>query len=429
MTVLKKLRIILKGEGLLPTIQKYFQAITFPIKSFFVIAQLFKGHIQLTLNQVATESTSLDEKDHQEAIIIQDEIIHIPNIYDSLSIKMWDNIVEDNSLIRLCDVHNKCNDHELLEIFSLENQAEFTNNLKQYVFKNILHNHYIPPYTDETAAIHLSKSCACSVYLTVRNIVDISFRPILQDIISLVSTSLINKQLFGKYRNMQYMFHLIHFNYNPQFQHIIMKILKDETNEFLYEQNIDIPHYTLPELSSQLLKPALQQEPCSYKAFQVGFLSHVHSKNYGFSLESLLSGAYVGFRNKRSDTKIISINKETVFPLFKKGNKISSSSQESQVFYLNSNYICWLCIRYFELKKTDTLSFNKIVPVEDISETITSNTISDSAFRPGNHAPFVISIVYEGYMPSISLGFKFIGKEMEKECLTTIAEPMTLARF
>lgn len=133
----KKLRIILKGEGLLPTIQKYFQAITFPIKSFFVIAQLFKGHIQLTLNQVATESTSLDEKDHQEAIIIQDEIIHIPNIYDSLSIKMWDDIVEDNSLIRLCDVHNKCNDHELLEIFSLENQAEFTNNLKQYVFKNV----------------------------------------------------------------------------------------------------------------------------------------------------------------------------------------------------------------------------------------------------------------------------------------------------
>lgn len=130
----KKLRIILKGERLLPIIQKYLK-LEFKIKSFFMVAQLFKSHIQLTLNQVVTES-SLDEED-QEAITIQDEIIPIPNVYDSLSSYMWNNIVEDNILVQLCDTHRQHNDHELLTIFTLENQAEYTNNCKQYIFRNV----------------------------------------------------------------------------------------------------------------------------------------------------------------------------------------------------------------------------------------------------------------------------------------------------
>ncbi|KAI8047204.1 hypothetical protein BDF21DRAFT_211027 [Thamnidium elegans] len=124
----KKLRITTQGEELLPVIQQSFK-LRFPLRSFFVVAQLHKDYVQLTLNQVVIESGS-DHKD-QETIISQEEIIPIPNIYDALCFNMWSNITEDSSLIQLCDTHKGCNDNELLDIFSLENQAKFTNDLKE----------------------------------------------------------------------------------------------------------------------------------------------------------------------------------------------------------------------------------------------------------------------------------------------------------
>ncbi|KAI9274061.1 hypothetical protein EDC94DRAFT_118787 [Helicostylum pulchrum] len=51
----KKLRIATHGEGLFPEIQQSFN-LQFTIKSFFVVAQLYENYMQLTLNQVVTES-------------------------------------------------------------------------------------------------------------------------------------------------------------------------------------------------------------------------------------------------------------------------------------------------------------------------------------------------------------------------------------
>lgn len=130
----KKLRIALHGEEILRIIRQFLK-LQFPLKSFFVLAQLHKSYIYLTLNQVVTES-GLDEED-QEAIVIRNEIIHIPHIYDSLSLSMWCNVVKDTSLLQLCDVHNKKCGVELQDIFCLENQKEFTKNLQQCISKNV----------------------------------------------------------------------------------------------------------------------------------------------------------------------------------------------------------------------------------------------------------------------------------------------------
>lgn len=73
----KKLRILTQGEDYLPIIKRSYK-ISFPIRSYFVLAQLYEDYIQLTLNQVVTEP-SLEEE--QEAIIIDDRIIPIQNIY------------------------------------------------------------------------------------------------------------------------------------------------------------------------------------------------------------------------------------------------------------------------------------------------------------------------------------------------------------
>ncbi|KAI9247753.1 hypothetical protein EDC94DRAFT_625549 [Helicostylum pulchrum] len=267
----KKLRVITQGEGILPVIQQCWK-LQFPVKSFFVVAHLHEDYIQLNLNQVVAE------EEDQEAFIIQDEIVRIPNVYTSLCLNMWNNIVEENSLVQMCGKHlNK----ELLEIFSVQNQICFTNNLARYLSNNILKTNSILQDNEKTV-INISTSCSCRVFLAVNDIVEICFRPVIQDLISLVSSSLINRELFGKYRHIQYIFHLICFNYNPQFQSILIKILEDETDQFMYEQGMDIPHYIVPKLSNQLFQPVLRQRPLSYKGFQVGVLQHICSENYGY---------------------------------------------------------------------------------------------------------------------------------------------------
>lgn len=177
--------------------------------------------------------------------------------------------------------------------------------------------------------------------MTVNDIIEISFRPLLREIISLVSTSLINTRLFGKYRNIQYLFHLVRFNYNSQLQPILTKILNDETNQFMYEQRIDTYHYVIPKLPSQLLQPVLQQRPFTYKAFQVGILRHVYSESHGFGFDHNADEPYFLYRNKILDTNPIPIDCNTVVLLFKKTDKISSS-QTNREIYLNLRTNPWI---------------------------------------------------------------------------------------
>lgn len=131
------------------------------------------------------------------------------------------------------------------------------------------------------------------------------------------------------------MFHLIRFNYNLQFQCVLIKILNNETTEFLYEHKIDLRHYNIPKLLNQLLQPTLQQELFSYKAFQEGVLHRVYGENYGFCFDTTFNKICYTFKNNMPDSKSTRIDSKTVFPLFKKGDKISSG-QANRVFYLNS---------------------------------------------------------------------------------------------
>ncbi|KAI9247394.1 hypothetical protein EDC94DRAFT_653046 [Helicostylum pulchrum] len=290
----KKLRIATHGEGL--------------FHAFFVVAQLYENHVQLTLNQIVTQP-DLDNED-QEAVIIQEEMIPIPNIYDTLCCNMWNNITEDSSLIQLCDTRKGYNDYELLEIFTLENQAEFTNNLKEHISKNIL-NKTLNKQTTDTTTLSLNTSCNCRVCLT---------------------------------------------------------------------------------------------------AFQVGVLYHVHSKNYGFSFDARPGLKYYKFKNKISDSKIPSIDKESVFPLVKKGNRIYST-QLKRLFYLSCKYETFRK-ELSRLKKADTLSFDKTIREEDKLESICGPVCFVDNYKRGHYISFIISILYKGHSSSISFAVKKVGDEI-----------------
>lgn len=128
----KKLRVITYGEGLLPMIQKY-HSYEFPVKSYFLLAQVHEEYLQLTLNQVVAGTEEVAE--NEESIIVQEEIVPIQNIYDTLCLDIWDHATttNDSNLIRFCDKHN----NKSPESFLMENKYDFITNLRRYLADNV----------------------------------------------------------------------------------------------------------------------------------------------------------------------------------------------------------------------------------------------------------------------------------------------------
>ncbi|KAG2200012.1 hypothetical protein INT47_000362 [Mucor saturninus] len=77
----RRAKFCIHGEEILPAIQPMFRHLDSKTISYFVTAQIFSKHIWLTLHQVVKLASPRKDP---APIIIQDEIIHIDDVYDTL---------------------------------------------------------------------------------------------------------------------------------------------------------------------------------------------------------------------------------------------------------------------------------------------------------------------------------------------------------
>ncbi|KAI9259810.1 hypothetical protein EDC94DRAFT_154204 [Helicostylum pulchrum] len=431
----KKLRITTQGERILPAIQKSLK-LEFSLKSYFLVCQLHEDYVQLSLHQVVTVPSS--EEEEQESIIVQDEILDIPNIYDSLCTSMWKNLVQDSSLVELCKVHNTSEVNKILDLFSSKTKTEFFANLKNHISDNVLQNNLDTQNTADTHAVKLNSSCNCKVRLTTADIIDVSFTPVLQDIACTIYASLLNKELFGNYTNIDYMFSFIRFSSNPQLQYAFSKILEEEANDFNLKLGIETSCLLVPELFSQLLQPVISQRPLCYKDFEIGALQQVCSENYGFSIAQLTNyGECLVYKSKITDTETIKCDPDFVFPFLNKGESISNvrsnrpfylRSQEDKRFYIFDTeiYIC-KTMNYLNDNKTLSLDGNICQSVD--VETVDFRDLFD---WEDVDIPVMISVRYVSYISSLQFFVKLVGADTRDKKLTGVfepGEPLTLSRF
>ncbi|GAA5804855.1 hypothetical protein HPULCUR_010363 [Helicostylum pulchrum] len=329
----KKLRITTQGERILPAIQKSLKP-EFSLKSYFLVCQLHEDYVQLSLHQVVTAPSS--EEGEQESIIVQDEILDIPNIYDSLCTSMWQNLVQDSNLIELCEMHITSDDNKILDLFSSTTKTEFFTNLKSHISDNVLQNNLGMQNTADTHAVKLNSFCSCKVRLTTADIIDVSFTPVLQDIACTLSASLLNKELFGNYVNIDYMFSFVRFSSNPQLQYVFSKILEEEADDFNLELGIDTSCLLVPELFSQLLQPVISQRPLCYKDFEIGALQQVYSENYVVGItQNKYHGECPLYKSKITDTEAIKCDYNIGLPFLNRGELINNV-RTNRLFYLRS---------------------------------------------------------------------------------------------
>lgn len=97
----RKAHIATYGEDILPALQYKLKYLEFKMKSYFVVAQVYSTHIQLTLHQVVRLSSS---EQSATTIIIEDEIIQTEDVYDTLCKRVWNNMLHSGH-VEYCTEH------------------------------------------------------------------------------------------------------------------------------------------------------------------------------------------------------------------------------------------------------------------------------------------------------------------------------------
>lgn len=343
----KKLKIVTPGEGLLPVLQKYWK-LKLPRLSRFILTQLSENYIQLTLNQVVEASSPGEEDiDEEKTIVIQDETIPIQNFYNSLCVNAWNNIVENNDLIRLCNGHKESDNFKSLKLFSLQAKREFSEIFAEYISNNVskfkmhfnnflfIMNHLVQIISKNTSfqidgkkKIPLNSTCDCAIILSVRDILTIAFKPVFQNIASIISASLLNTNIFGYYTNITHNFILIHFNRNPKFQTVLSNLLSEEIDNFNDRQEIDVDCLIIPKLSDQIIQYSVKHKPYMSKCFEIGNLYQASNETYGFLITQGIgrekpTSKNVFYKDKKASDKSIACD-GFGFLLFERGDDINN---------------------------------------------------------------------------------------------------------
>lgn len=205
----------------------------------------------------------------------------------------------------------------------------------------MLKNNPIIQSTVDANAVRLNSSCNCKVRLTIIDIIDIAFTPVLQDIGRTLFASLLNNELFGNYINVDYLFIIIRFSNNPQLQYAFSRILEVEADDFNLELGIDTSCLVIPEFFSQLLLPVIAQQPFYYKDFKAGALQQVCGENYVFCLaHSCYEDTPPIYKDKRTDTETIKCDDYIAFPFLNKGGAINNV-QSNKTFYMRNRNGCY----------------------------------------------------------------------------------------
>ncbi|KAI9362633.1 hypothetical protein BD770DRAFT_440586 [Pilaira anomala] len=425
----KKLRIITQGEGLLPAIQKQIK-LKLPIKSCFVLAQLHENHVQLTLNQVMTD-IGLEDDEAQEAIILQDKIVPIENIYKSLCISMWNNIAQNTSLVQFCHLH--CGNNE--NLFALTTKNKFIELLREFISTKIFTG-TTDFQMDSVRRMELSRTCSCGVNLSVRDLLNISIKPFLYEMASIISSSLINREYFGNYIKIENIFSMIHFNRNQQFQRIFANLLKEGINDFNEtQQNVDIYSLVLLDVPNQLLQPVVHQKLAVYKSFQVGDLRQISSFNFGINI------SLTYFRCRRpvyEDTRLYqggnAFDTNIGFIVLKEGDTLNDTIV-NRVLSLTVPKDRCLNIKAYRIKNLENgLVYKGTFLITDATEIIHEcSSLETHSFNNFNkektRIPLMVFVETKPYSSSLSISLKLIGQEVESKFRgPEIGVPMTLTR-
>ncbi|KAI7891458.1 uncharacterized protein EV154DRAFT_224894 [Mucor mucedo] len=190
---LRKAKLCTRGEEILPAIQHKYQHLDFRLKSYYVVAQISSKHIQLSLHQVVKLASPGDDP---ASIIIQDEMIQIDDVYDTLCKNIMKSL-QVKCQVDYCTTYKSQEDIQY-DFQSLEIYNNIYRNLKPCVVE-LFEKNKSNLDMDSKIQLDINTKCDCSISISLRDIIEVGLMSVIESITTKIMGSLTNKRLFGGY--------------------------------------------------------------------------------------------------------------------------------------------------------------------------------------------------------------------------------------
>ncbi|KAG2211247.1 hypothetical protein INT47_006367 [Mucor saturninus] len=296
---LRKAKFCTRGEETLPAIQHKYQYLDFSLKSYYVIAQISSKHIRLSLHQVVKLASPGEDP---ASIIIQDEIIHIDDVYDILCKSIMKSL-QINCQVDYCTTHKSQEDTQY-DFQSFEIYNNIYRNLKPCVVE-LFEKNKSNLNMNSKIQLNINTKCGCSISIFLRDIIEVGLMPVIESLATDIVASLTNKKLFGNYiPNYIFLFgdpfnlaqgSKIHIAYTM----LMLKAIDDG----VYIKEKDTQTFVVRESIFQLLEKFLSgKKPYMFERFVTGTLCQVSSNTYGMRISR--SGISIPYTRINSDGDI-----------------------------------------------------------------------------------------------------------------------------
>ncbi|KAG2199998.1 hypothetical protein INT47_000348 [Mucor saturninus] len=280
---LPKAKFCTRGEEILPAIQQKLMDLEFRMKSFFIVAQVSSNHIQFTLHQVVKLSASEEDA---ASIIIQDEIIDIDDVYDTLCKSIMKNL-QVNCQVEYCTTHkNEEDTHYDFQLFTT--YSNIYRNLKSCVVK-LLEKNNANLDMNSKIQLDINPKCGCSISISLCDIIEVGLTSVIENMAADIVASLTNKTLFGSYvPNYIFVFgNPFNLMYGSKIYTACTKIMQKAIDDGIYFKEKDTKAFVLRESILQLLRLFVpKKKPYLYERFITGALCQVSSETYAIRVGS-----------------------------------------------------------------------------------------------------------------------------------------------
>ncbi|KAG2193498.1 hypothetical protein INT47_005023 [Mucor saturninus] len=424
----RKAKVSTYAEEILPAIQEKLKSLKFEMKSYFVIAQTHPTYIQLTLHQVVKSSSNGEDA---ATIIIEDKVIQIEDVYDAMCKQIWKTLVPCGH-INYCAIH-KNNVNTSQDLGSAETYKSICQAIKQFVLEIFQPNNVFLEM-DAKKEMDISNTCSCSMSLSLRNIIDVGLRPIIQKITTITAAALTNTELFRFYE-VSYLFILGNpFSLSPN--SIIYKmysvLIQEAIDNSIESKEKDTQGFVLLESFDQLLIPVTHNKPYMFHNFISGKLAQVAGETYGIRLNEFRYQFYPPFyrikRDGYQETKLAFESSYLV--VLQKGQEIPITGLDIRLG-LDSTFTEGLSVEIIGVQYPSKVVANEPIILPEDSVGIMS-TLHVEKREEASARQIIVQFKHINYKSSLQISLRETGGEVG--CSTeypiqklSIEEPLTLA--
>jgi hypothetical protein len=211
---------------------------------------------------------------------------------------------------------------------------------------------------DSEYVIETSKKCRCSVQLSYRDIIDSALKPAIQNVTSIVSAALVNRNLFGRYTvpNLFTIGNPLGTPYNSVIHEAFTKLIQDAFKDSNNNKELDPQSFVLLESVEDILMLKTSSRPYLCKSFSKGIPRQVSRESYGLKVsysgtkrEEYYAVGY--YKNSKNSNERKLIEKGHTIIILKRGQPIADNEELTKTFYLDREHK--------DFEKVDRIEFGK----------------------------------------------------------------------